>query len=287
MKELNLRLDGDIPDQSILDLVNIVQPNIPWDLEHLSWAHRKNSLFGSKIWGFFDNKSRLVSLCIASIKMSSWCEYVPVYMVQDVMTLPEYRGHGLFLRLLSECSSYIREYGCFGYAFPNIYSVGAFDALGYWDTQRMIPKWKIAGSKSIHFPITLMLKPSFLVKNNDYLSWRYGAGCDYRRLKLDAVTIFCKVWRENKKIVVHLLDYSGVQLTLSESTLNYIADELEVINPEFTFWGFDDFESSYKLSSAGAIRVIDGRRFCVMPGLHAADARYLVQSMSQGDSDVY
>ena len=282
---LTLRRNDEIPNQAILDLVNSIQPHIPWNQDYLSWAHRDLSYCPSELWGYTDQKDRLVALCIASKKPLAYPKGCYAFMVQDVMTLPEYRGKGLFGKLLSMCTEYIAVGGIFGYAFPNELSVGAFDHLG-WNTSPMMAKWQIDSVDALDEKIVLPKAKSIILKDQQYFQWRYSR-TEYSYLEFEGVGLFCKIWIEGSKEVVHFLDIVGDMLILSNELLDSVAAELRLSSPSFTFWGYGEVEWSRNLSAAGARRVFDGRRFCIGRIKGGIDVDSVVRALSQGDSDVY
>lgn len=131
-KDLKFRL-AEVKDYSgILDLINLAQPHLPWTKEYFEWQFLNNPAGVARIWvaGY---QGQIVATYVAV------CHKVTVrgkdftgWMVQDVMTHPDFRGLGIMHRLAELCKESIctPEFPV-NYTFPNERSHNSFPRYGW------------------------------------------------------------------------------------------------------------------------------------------------------------
>jgi len=132
----------------ILELINHIQPDIPWSMEHLRWQYFKPPAGSARLYGIKGPQSKLIAFYAAVAQMVRIGSRMVVgRMVQDVMTHPDHRGRGLLHQLAEECFRDISESGEVGYTFPNEESEKSFRRTGWtelcsvpWRKKSLSPK---------------------------------------------------------------------------------------------------------------------------------------------------
>ena len=138
-KDLEFYLAEGKDYSGILDLINMIQTHLPWTKEYFEWQYLNNPAGAARIWvaGY---KGQIVATYVAV------CHEVTVrgrnfigWMVQDVMTHPDFRGLGIMHRLAELCNESIctPEFPV-NYTFPNERSHNSFPRYG-WVTAFRIP----------------------------------------------------------------------------------------------------------------------------------------------------
>jgi GNAT superfamily N-acetyltransferase len=125
----------------VLALINTVQPHVPWSVEQYDWQYRQNPAGKSQLFAA-RHDGRVVSFYAAVVQRFQLGErLIQGWMVQDVMTHPDYRGRGLLHKLGEVCLQALRAEGAIGYAFPNNQSEKSFLRLG-WHEWGAVPWWR-------------------------------------------------------------------------------------------------------------------------------------------------
>jgi Acetyltransferase (GNAT) domain len=193
------------PDDArdLLELVNLVQPHVPWDERHLRWQFFEPPTGPARLWIIRRGRA-IISMYVAiRQRLRAAGRLHTAFMVQDVMSHPEYRGRGFLHHLGRLCLDEIRAAGDAGYTFPNKRSEGSFRRLG-WDEhgrvpQRVAPSGK-AGCDRVH-AVRIAALPTFgppqelvwasadvdagVERDAAFLEWRYRKpGQEYHRYSI-------------------------------------------------------------------------------------------------------
>lgn len=127
LKNLNLLLLEKKDSDSILELINLIQPNIPWSKEYFEWQFFENPIGSAKIYGIKNIEKKVVAIYSAVPKKIKLKDYIlKGRMIQDVMTHPDYRGQGYLHKLSAICLEDMKKNNEIGYTFPNEKSEKSF-----------------------------------------------------------------------------------------------------------------------------------------------------------------
>jgi hypothetical protein len=138
LKEYTVRMGSRKDAIKIIELINLIQPQEPWSYEHFMWQYYDSQPGDPCLYLIF-HQDNLVSL-YAAVKKSCYIqgEIKEGFMIQDVMTHPEYRGQGFLNYLSSLCVNNIIKGSYFAYTFPNKLSENSFRRNG-WKELTKIP----------------------------------------------------------------------------------------------------------------------------------------------------
>ena len=137
--EFGLADDGDVPQ--VLALANEVQPHAPWTAETFAWQFRQPPS-GPALLFVARGAGRIVGLyCAVRGTLDAGGATVATARVQDVMTMPAWRGRGVLHALAERCRDWLLDEGIAGYAFPNEHSHRSFVRAG-WDVATAVPWWR-------------------------------------------------------------------------------------------------------------------------------------------------
>src|ERR1051326_1257937 len=115
----------------MIDLINSIQPSIPWTPQYLHWQYFESPAGPARLYGIRHSK-KLVSLYAAVAHRFRLMNCtLTARMVQDVMTLPEYRGRGYLHALANRCLRDIIDADEVGFTFPNQKSEKSFRRTGW------------------------------------------------------------------------------------------------------------------------------------------------------------
>jgi Acetyltransferase (GNAT) domain len=118
-------------ETALLALINLVQPHVPWTREHLYWQFFDSPVGPAKLYVIRDGEV-IVSLYAAIRQILEVDgQRFEGWMIQDVMTHPDFRGRGFLHYLASLCLADIKWSGGIGYTFPNDRSEGSFRRTGW------------------------------------------------------------------------------------------------------------------------------------------------------------
>jgi GNAT superfamily N-acetyltransferase len=227
----------------VIELVNLIQPHIPWNEEQFLWQYFGRSGYRAKLYGAI-HKNDLVGF-YASVKNDFQFENSErdMFMVQDVMTAEEFRGQGI-LHLLGEvCSEAIDGSGSFGLTFPNEKSANSFRRLG-WTEIMGVPLWEASSSKfERRFSVQISEVETFnesvseiwnasalssgIHRDAEYLNWRYSKpGVQYLKFIIgnSAGYLVLKLFTGDREPKLHLLD-----LVLKEESIEFVEDVLNFV----------------------------------------------------------
>ena len=229
--------------EAILGLINRIQPNDAWSLQHFNWQYQKVADANTLLYLIYYNEN-LVSLYVAVPKNIRFNNTVrEAYMVQDVMTDPEHRGQGFLHYLSSLCTKAIIDKGALAYTFPNKLSENSFRRNGWSELSKVPLRVKTISTKKTEiFPLmeqvlafddraTTIWQQSGLQtavhRDANFLNWRYARPeTNYYRFYYANDTAFfvLKVFRNAEKTVLHLLD-----LVIKEESRNALSDILAFV----------------------------------------------------------
>lgn len=224
----------------IIELVNSIQPHIPWTEEQFLWQYFGRSGYRARLYGAI-HRNDLVGF-YASVKNDFQFEdgERDLFMVQDVMTAEEFRGQGI-LHLLGEvCSDAIDGSGSFGLTFPNEKSANSFRRLG-WTEIMGVPLREVGSNKFEHrFSVKISEVKTFdesvseiwnasalgsgIHRDAEYLNWRYSKpGVQYLKFIIGNGVgyLVLKLFTGDREPKLHLLD-----LVLKEESIEFVEDAL-------------------------------------------------------------
>jgi len=188
-----VRMLSESDSDQILELVNLIQPHIPWNKQHLRWQYFESPGGNARLYGINNQQGQLISFYAAVAQISQiGNRLVTTRMVQDVMTHPDYRGRGFLHQLGERCLDDIIQSGEAGYTLPNEKSAKSFRRIG-WTELCSVP-WRKKYLHSNQEMTTLAVSelagcfdrdvissiwqsnPLFVGVNRDaaYLNWRYN-----------------------------------------------------------------------------------------------------------------
>lgn len=296
----------------ILELINHIQPDIPWSKEHLLWQYFETPAGPARLYGIKDPQGKLIAFYAAvaqRIRMGS--RRVAARMIQDVMTHPDYRGRGLLHQLAEECCRDIEESGEVGYTFPNEKSANSFRRTG-WTELCSVPwrKKSLGPTSSFGNPtldiyevkglfgdvVSVIWDSRNLTVGVDrdaaYLNWRYSkpATTYFKFLVNDSEGLMVlKLYRQT----LHICDL----MTRSDKLKNVPAmlkfcenfGAQRGVNV-ITAWLPSGHPCSYAFDQYGLEMVTDVTRYVfVHPGKNTAHelTNPSLWHVTQGDSDIY
>jgi GNAT superfamily N-acetyltransferase len=179
----------------VLRLINLVQPHIPWSQDYFDWQFLNNPAGRARIW-IAEHESEIIANYVAVPHLFQADDRTTTaWMVQDVMTHPDFRGLGVMHELSRMC----RETLCVSehpvnYTFPNERSHNSFIRRGWKEAFRIpfrsleishVPSATSAGCDSLQLltePVaglddlwtTFSSNVRFAsLRNSEYLKWRY------------------------------------------------------------------------------------------------------------------
>jgi len=299
----------------VLELVNTIQPSIPWTAEYLRWQFFETPAGHARLYGIKDAPGRLVALYASTAqKVCVGPQSVTGRMIQDVMTHPDFRGRGYLHHLADLCLQDMKGAGEVGYTFPNEKSEKSFRRNG-WDELCAVPLRKRHCGRSppaTQMPDATPVDGDFdttvteiwdssglkvgVRRDADFLNWRYRKPSNkYFKFLLNANegVLILKLYQHGQQRILHICD-----LLVREDRRGIISRTLEfceqfgMLNKVdiLTAWlcgehpyapQFDRFGLNLAAESSRFVFVFPGRvqfQDLKRPGLW---------HLSQGDSDVY
>ena len=299
---------------SILELINLIQPNIPWSKEYLNWQFFECPAGPAIIYGIKNLEGKVVAIYSAipkKIKLEN--QEIKGRMIQDVMTHPDYRGRGFLHYLADLCLNDIKKKGEVGYTFPNEKSEKSFRRNNWHELcsiplriktldknlepKAMLDITNVDGNfdQSIssiwkHSGIKVGVK-----RDAEFLNWRYRKpGAKYFKFILNSNQGFLilKIFNEKEKNFLHICD-----LVVREDKKDLILNTLQFCEQFgkknkcqiITSWtnknhSYAEYYDNFKLNLNSITRYsfvfFNNEKF---KNLKNPEMWYL----SQGDSDVY
>ena len=305
---------------SILELINVVQPGIPWTEKHLHWQFFDTPSGPSTLYLIRNSVGKLVSLyCAVSQLIRVAGRVVPARMIQDVMTHPECRGKGFLHHLAGLCLQQLQSSGTIGYTFPNERSEKSFRRTGWIELCAVPRRNKPLGTATLpggrYFPGELemrALKAPFgeeatriweesglgVGVNRDaaYLNWRYSKpNVDYFRFEVGGGKglLILKLYSEGQRRTLHICDLlvKARHRNLVPEVLDFCAHFAGMNAAEtLTAWlpRGHAYSAAFDDKGLGMQEVTTRYVFVCPVRVYAAElAESQLWHLSQGDSDVY
>jgi hypothetical protein len=295
---------------SVLDLFNMIYPDSPTSRESLLWQHFSPPAGQSLLYSV-NSDQKVVSIYSAVRKLLKvGTELVPAFMVQDVMTDPQYRGRGFLNHLGSLCQQEIRASGYSGYTFPNKLSENSF-RRAKWDELMTVPYREVIpkeagrsssaaaeGVESFGDDATeIWNNAGFTVgvnRNSAYLNWRYSRPeTKYHKFMFSEGFVVLKVFNRDDGPVVHICELVMSSRDDNDiiSSLGFIRDfAIESGAVLITAWLPNEhpYSEAYNSFGLNIDPSMDRMIFTTGPqGILPVLANAANWHISQGDSDVY
>lgn len=212
----------------ILQLVNRVQPHLPWTPEHLQWQYFSTPAGPANLYVVRDGPEIVSLYAAVAQRIRADRRLARARMAQDVITHPDYRGRGLLHQLAARCFEDLRRFQEVGYTFPNEASEKSFRRTG-WRELTVVPSWRRGLSGPVPSPggtRFLRLDQAFppaatriwedaglaagVHRDVAFLNWRYchKPAARYHRYLIgeeEGVLVF-KFFRGNDSLLAHLCD---------------------------------------------------------------------------------
>ena len=314
LKNCNFAILEKKDTNSILELINLIQPNTPWTKEHLEWQFFECPTGSAIIYGIKNMEGKVVAIYSAipkKIKLEN--QEIIGRMIQDVMTHPDYRGRGFLHYLADLCSNDMKKKREVGYTFPNEKSEKSF-RRNNWHELCSIPLRVKTLDKNPESKVILDITSvdgNFdqsissiwehsgmkvgIKRDAEFLNWRYRKpGTKYFKFILNSNQGFLilKIFNEKEKNFLHICD-----LVVREDKKDLILNALQ-FSEQFgkknncqimTSWSnknhfyaefYDRFELNLNSITRYSFVFFNNEKF---KNLKNPEMWYL----SQGDSDVY
>lgn len=298
----------------LLSLINSIQPHVPWNLDHLRWQYFHLPRGQAHLY-VIRSQDAIVSLYVA-VPQTVSAENQPLegWMIQDVMTRPDFRGRGFLHQLGALCLEDLSAHGAVGYTFPNELSEKSFRRNGWIELcavparSAAVPASPARASSSVIQPwsgpfdatATEIWESSgmeFGVRRDDsYLNWRYQKpGAVYHRFRIAAGRglLVLKLYTDGECSTLHILE-----LLVKEANRDVIPDVLrfcfefaaEQRAETITAWLPGRHPYAPFFDAAGLMLSPVRRRFVFIT--HPAAMSHEIRDsgrwhLTQGDSDVY
>lgn len=309
---------------SVQRLINLVQPHAPWSDAHFQWQYLLNPSGKAKIWIAKEGNQVVASYAAVPHRIFANNTQDIAWMVQDVLTCPEFRGKGLMHRLASKCVEDTSGGNLTNFTFPNEHSYKSFLRNG-WHKAFPIPhwvapspeighEWKNNGAKFEEATIFLPENDAFLrsvvsdchisiTKDVNYLNWRY-----FCKPNVEYLPFELKIRGELRGVVVYKKYTQGVgrpKLHICElltqiddfesmnAILSYSCTMANAMNAcELSAWCPVNNQLSELLKAFGFKFSIVRNRFFIVSNLEIAqkissEDQKNLWLLAMGDSDVY
>jgi hypothetical protein len=291
--------------RALLDLINSIQPHIPWSEAHLRWQFFDPPAGPARLY-VIRRAEKIVSLYsairqrvrVSGVVKSGW-------MVQDVMTDPPFRGRGFLNHLGQLCLSEIRAGSDVGYTFPNKQSEGSFRRSG-WDELGRVPLRRKNAPPVLGVATTCELTRienfsaaherawadsdvgAGVHRDLAFLQWRYSKpGQTYERYSVGAEAGFLvlKLYRGEDTTTLHICD-----LVVQSTARHLVAPALEFAfrraaaasAGSVTAWLPADHPYAGAFDDAGLMLEVEHDRYIFVTG-----GAGIPWHITQGDSDIY
>jgi len=318
-KEINLekysvRLADKTDSPRILVLINLVQPEIPWTHEHLTWQFFEPSLEKPKLYVVFEKESLIALYAAVNKNILFEGKVKKGLMIQDVMTHPEHRGQGLLNYLSSLCISSIKKNDYYAYTFPNKISEGSFRRNG-WKEMSVVPLREVSTADTLpagNFKLTINEVDSFkenvieiwrksnlsigVERNQEFLNWRYSKPATiYHKFLIENEKGFLviKLFENEVEKKLHILDLvvEKKHISILRPILDFIRDFSILHGAEkITCWLSEKHPYSKEFSEFGLKLAAQNDRYIfVMAPDKDLEAFSDLENwnLTEGDSDVY
>jgi hypothetical protein len=313
-KNVAIRAAGPADKPAVLALINLIQPHIPWSSEHYDWQFLEGPAGPAEV-RIIEADDRVVSLYVGTRK-NLWIDGAVVrgIMVQDVLTHPEYRGRGFLNGMAAAFLAEMREWGDYGYTFPNKLSENSFRRTGWTELMR-IPALQLAlsgsGGKAISggglseiarfdSSVDAIWRNAGLrigaLRDASHLNWRYGRPqTKYRRFLIDNDRGFVvlKLYDRGDSKVMHVCDLvlrADARQSCAKVLAEVRATAIGAGAGLLTAWLPAGHPYRSQFEAAGLLPDPSNDRFAFTTGPEHALGLLATSSnwhITQGDSDVY
>ena len=313
-KNWSMRAATPADKQAVLSLINLIQPHIPWSSQHYDWQFLQGPAGPAEV-RIIEADDRVVSLYVGTRK-NLWVDgtVVPGIMVQDVLTHPEYRGRGFLNGMAAAFLAEMRDWGDYGYTFPNKLSENSFRRTGWTELMR-IPALQLAlsgtgGKATTHGGLSEIASFDSSVdaiwrnaelrigalRDAPYLNWRYGRPQTvYRRFLIDNDRGFVvlKLYDRGDSKVMHVCDLvlrADARQLCTEVLTEICAIAIGAGAGLLTAWLPAGHPYRSQFQAAGLLPDLSNDRFAFTTGPEHALGSLATSSswhITQGDSDVY
>ena len=305
----NSRLATPADSQRLLKLINLIQPHVPWDEEMLRWQFFEGPAGPAMVY-VIEADSKIVAQYVAvPYKITiAGSKTVKAWMIQDVMTHPDYRGQGMLHALGKQCLEAIHERGDYGFTFPNEKSAGSFRRTG-WHRLCSVPLRSFGlaefSDQSLTDSVLVEVKSAselnlakqpveFGVERSEkYLTWRYAKPRQNYRLfnVADQGHVVLKKYNRDDGPIMHLCDV----IVLGENRLSDVLTEVKSIAKSencqlLTAWLAEGHPYASAFDSAGLKLGEELPVSIYVTGPESASETLREAGnwhITQGDSDVY
>jgi len=196
MSNIRKRLATEADRKELLQLINKVQPHMPWSQEHFDWQYFRSPAGDSKIF-ILEQSTVIAATCALVPHLFKLHDHeVTAWQLDTLITHPDFRGQGLMHRLIDWFSTeFCSEESPFSFGFPNEHSTRGFTRNG-WLTPFRSPvrhntvfrddlsslPGEVSGIEEIEqFEVEIdhlwqRIKngwPFSVVRDRDHLNWRY------------------------------------------------------------------------------------------------------------------
>ena len=273
----------------IVDLMKVILPKLNRNRELLFWQYFQTPTGSAKLYTIRE-KDKIVSFYAAvamSLRINE--KIYSARMIQDVMTLPDYRGRGYLHHLAKACFKEMNKKNEIGFTFPNEKSHKSFIRTG-WDVLAKVPlrellischnnqilnlSEKLIELEDIKLPFSNMKNSKNLhpiideiwtqsgIQNSinrdyEYLNWRYSKpGEKYFGFLINnnAGFLVIKVFDNENQKIVHICDLiikKNEQKLISE-VLKFVKNYAVMQNAQkITAWCLDDNPYSQYFDNVG------------------------------------
>ncbi|MDA8562819.1 GNAT family N-acetyltransferase [Mariniblastus sp.] len=305
--EHTVRLANENDIGNLLELINLIQPHVPWDEKILRWQ-------------FFDGPGGPARVYIVEVEKRIVAQYVAVpyeinisideiavaWMIQDVMTHPDFRGQGILHALGKRCLDEIRDSQAYGFTFPNEKSAGSFRRNG-WTRLCSVPFRSVEMESTVakHGPNKLIevdsasdleipsLPTQFGVKRDvEYLNWRYGKpGQIYRMFHASTGYVILKRYESDGDAILHICDL----VVQNDESVSDVLEQVYSVAKQsgakvVTAWLTDGHPYAESFNASGLSLADELPVSVYVTGPQKADptlAQAARWHITHGDSDVY
>ena len=299
---------------SVLALMRLVQPHLQRSRELLEWQYFRTPAGAGSVYVLHSDGVLAAVYCAARQQIRVGDRAYPGWMVQDVMTHPDYRGRGYLHRLADVCLSDLRDAAGIGYTFPNEQSQRSFRRTGWTELCQVPFRAKAVGRSPARSSneiasrevavfaeaATRVWRDSGLAvgvdRSSSFLNWRYSKpGQRYSRFMLDGDggVLILKLFDDGTSRTVHICDLfvDARSRELVPGAVRF-AEAFAAANGAelLTAWLGRDHPYATQFDHAGVCLAESASRFVFVAcpdevAAECGDARSW--HLSQGDSDVY
>jgi len=300
----------DLP--SLLDLMKVVLPHDPRSLDYCRWQFLEGPA-GPAALRLIESDGKPVSLYVGTRK-PLWIdgEVRPCFMIQDVLTHPDFRGRGFLNHMARRFLEEMGEVDMPGFTFPNKQSENSFRRTAWTELMPIPLRLATPRADAVADGTLLLPVDSFgaeagaiwaaaglrvgVLRDAAFLNWRYSRPqAVYHRSLIagDQGFMVLKVYDRPDRRVVHICD-----LVVREGARHRLPAVLTAIHAfaaahaaaQVTCWLPDGHPYGAAFAEAGFARDPDNDRFSFThggPSLLPTLRQPANWHLSQADNDIY